>query len=230
MSTSPSSRQESQQTTATPRYWCYSCSAEVPIYMAPDPTCQRCNEQFIEEIDSENDPRTFLAGAPAATATDDNFSGNAERTGGGGIDPATGTAFFRYETGDDDDIFHFFTPMGARSEGGGEGGSAGAGDEPGNLNQQPLAAMLQNLLTSMLGSAAEGLQHQHQQQQQGPDGAGDISAGEQQDEEGIGSGAQSQQQTRRPPPVVFYSNMLDGQFRPLNMNPQRNDGGEGGGI
>jgi DNA-directed RNA polymerase subunit RPC12/RpoP len=31
-------------------YWCHMCSAEVPIYMAPDPTCQRCNEQFIEEV------------------------------------------------------------------------------------------------------------------------------------------------------------------------------------
>ena len=33
-----------------PRYWCHICNAEVPIYMAPDPTCQQCNEQFIEEV------------------------------------------------------------------------------------------------------------------------------------------------------------------------------------
>jgi uncharacterized paraquat-inducible protein A len=32
------------------RYWCHICNAEVQIYMAPDPTCQRCNEQFIEEV------------------------------------------------------------------------------------------------------------------------------------------------------------------------------------
>lgn len=35
---------------SAPRYWCHICNAEVPIYMAPDPTCQRCNEQFIEEV------------------------------------------------------------------------------------------------------------------------------------------------------------------------------------
>lgn len=43
-SQSPSARQEQ------PRYFCYSCNAEVPIYMAPDPTCQRCNEQFVQEV------------------------------------------------------------------------------------------------------------------------------------------------------------------------------------
>lgn len=32
------------------RYWCHICNAEVNIYMAPDPTCQQCNEQFIEEV------------------------------------------------------------------------------------------------------------------------------------------------------------------------------------
>jgi DNA-directed RNA polymerase subunit RPC12/RpoP len=32
------------------RYWCHICNAEVSIYMAPDPTCQQCNEQFIEEV------------------------------------------------------------------------------------------------------------------------------------------------------------------------------------
>ena len=57
MSSSPSShteesqqQQQQQQQQSSPRYWCYTCNAEVPIYMAPDPTCQRCNDQFIEEV------------------------------------------------------------------------------------------------------------------------------------------------------------------------------------
>lgn len=40
--------QETRQ--GQPRYWCHICNAERDIYMAPDPTCQQCNEQFIEEV------------------------------------------------------------------------------------------------------------------------------------------------------------------------------------
>ena len=36
--------------TGQTRYWCHVCNAEVNIYMAPEPTCQQCNEQFIEEV------------------------------------------------------------------------------------------------------------------------------------------------------------------------------------
>lgn len=32
------------------RYWCHVCNAEVPIFMAPDLTCQHCHEQFLEEV------------------------------------------------------------------------------------------------------------------------------------------------------------------------------------
>ncbi|KAF7721144.1 hypothetical protein EC973_005367 [Apophysomyces ossiformis] len=50
------------------RYWCHVCQDQVPIYMAPDPTCQHCNEQFIEEMDdSADDPRSFLGGGEPET-------------------------------------------------------------------------------------------------------------------------------------------------------------------
>ncbi|KAI7857483.1 hypothetical protein BDC45DRAFT_34431 [Circinella umbellata] len=243
MSSSPSShteesqQQQQQQQQQSPRYWCYTCNSEVPIYMAPDPTCQRCNEQFIEEIDSENDPQSFLAGAPAtntSTADSQAQSENAGQTG----DNQPHQAFFRYETGDDDDIFHFFAPMDGRpsTEGGlGSGGLGGTGgsDEPGNLNQQPLATMIQNLLTSMLGPAAEGMQQQQQQRSGGGDNEGTTTSGDQQpptsttgDREEGDNGTQSQRTPRRPTPVVFYGSMADGnmQFRPMNIPSQQNQG------
>lgn len=44
----------SSETRQSPqRYWCHICNAEVNIYMAPEPTCQQCNEQFIEEVNKE---------------------------------------------------------------------------------------------------------------------------------------------------------------------------------
>jgi E3 ubiquitin-protein ligase RNF115/126 len=46
----------SSETRPTTRYWCHICNAEVPIYMAPDPTCQQCNEQFIEEVKEKHGP------------------------------------------------------------------------------------------------------------------------------------------------------------------------------
>ena len=186
-----------------------------------------------------------MAGAPAATTSitgDESQSGNDERAG----DNQPHQAFFRYETGDDDDIFHFFAPMGGRpsTEGGiGSGGLGGTGDggEPGNHNQQPLATMIQNLLTSMLGPAAEGMQQQQQQQQQqqrsGSDGENeDTTAGEDQQhptsttgEREEGNGETQSQRPRRPTPVVFYGSMTDGnmQFRPMNIPTQQNQG-EGG--
>jgi E3 ubiquitin-protein ligase RNF115/126 len=45
--TTPSADNNTRSAT---RYWCHICNAEVNIYMAPDPTCQQCNEQFIEEV------------------------------------------------------------------------------------------------------------------------------------------------------------------------------------
>ncbi|KAI7883052.1 hypothetical protein K492DRAFT_159934 [Lichtheimia hyalospora FSU 10163] len=44
-----------------PRYFCYACNGEVPIYLTPDPTCQLCNDQFVQEVEPGiNDPRSFF--------------------------------------------------------------------------------------------------------------------------------------------------------------------------
>ncbi|KAI9310949.1 hypothetical protein BX666DRAFT_1122241 [Dichotomocladium elegans] len=51
------------------RYYCYACDVEVPIYMAPDPTCQNCNDQFVQEVDADSDPRAFLAGTAEESST-----------------------------------------------------------------------------------------------------------------------------------------------------------------
>lgn len=45
-----SSETNTADNNARTRYWCHVCGREVDIYMAPDPTCQRCNQQFIEEV------------------------------------------------------------------------------------------------------------------------------------------------------------------------------------
>ncbi|KAI9476537.1 MAG: hypothetical protein EXX96DRAFT_454088, partial [Benjaminiella poitrasii] len=95
--------------------------------MAPDPTCQRCNEQFIEELNTDDDPREFLAGA------DNNTTEEGENRGGLGetihFGDGGSAQFFTYspstgrlnnlagnnggEMGDD--IFQFFTPPRPRS-------------------------------------------------------------------------------------------------------------------
>ncbi|RUS25505.1 hypothetical protein BC938DRAFT_472058 [Jimgerdemannia flammicorona] len=44
----------------SPRYWCHQCTTEIDVLMAPDPTCPICNRQFVEQIEDENDPRTYI--------------------------------------------------------------------------------------------------------------------------------------------------------------------------
>ncbi|KFH71922.1 hypothetical protein MVEG_02216 [Podila verticillata NRRL 6337] len=46
-------------------YWCHECRAEITPMMVPDPMCPNCHSEFVEEIDPENDPRTFVDSAPA---------------------------------------------------------------------------------------------------------------------------------------------------------------------
>ncbi|CAG8434525.1 5338_t:CDS:2 [Diversispora eburnea] len=41
------------------QYWCHQCEENIEPLMAPHPTCPRCNGDFVEEIDEENDPRNF---------------------------------------------------------------------------------------------------------------------------------------------------------------------------
>ncbi|KAJ2438898.1 hypothetical protein IWW46_004687 [Coemansia sp. RSA 2440] len=54
-----------------PAYWCHQCQREITPMMAPNPICPRCHGDFVEEIESENDPRDFLAGLPAEPGHDD---------------------------------------------------------------------------------------------------------------------------------------------------------------
>ncbi|KAL0091937.1 hypothetical protein J3Q64DRAFT_1875620 [Phycomyces blakesleeanus] len=74
------------------RHFCHVCSTEVPIYMAPDPTCQVCNQQFIEEIeDDADDPRRFLSGTESQPPLMNIFR---SETGEGGPDENALGPFF----------------------------------------------------------------------------------------------------------------------------------------
>ncbi|KAI9250314.1 hypothetical protein BY458DRAFT_406134, partial [Sporodiniella umbellata] len=76
--------------------------------MAPDPTCQNCNEQFIEELQSDDDPRTFLSGQetnstslpPRSFFTTEGEGGNSHFFS---LNPTQ-----RADMGDD--VFQFFGP------------------------------------------------------------------------------------------------------------------------
>lgn len=123
------------------------------------------------------------------------------------------TTFFRYETGsgDDDDIFHFFTSTGAGGGGNGEGQGEGT--------QAPLGAMLQNLLTSMLGPNVD-IQR----------GRSTSPSTEEQPQSGDQQSPQQQGQQQRRPPILLYGGVVDGnvRFRPMNMPGQEgeNEGDE----
>lgn len=196
-SQSPSARQEQ------PRYFCYSCNAEVPIYMAPDPTCQRCNEQFVQEIDAESDPQSFLNGGH-----DDAVNEEDQRP----------HAYFRYDsrTGNEDDVLQFLDSFAPRDEDDGQGGN--------NRPSIPaMSAMLQNMVTMMLQQTTEG--------GGGPmaasGGGGTTTTGNEAGTENNEQGGEQQQQ-RRPQPVLFYGGMVDGNFqlRPMPM-PTAQPRGEG---
>lgn len=34
----------------SPHFWCHQCQREVQVLMAPDPVCQTCNGQFVEQV------------------------------------------------------------------------------------------------------------------------------------------------------------------------------------
>ncbi|KAL0144902.1 hypothetical protein V8B55DRAFT_1456862 [Mucor lusitanicus] len=186
-----------------PRYWCHICNAEMPIYMAPDPTCQRCNEQFIEELHSDDDPREFLAGAADQHSTSPNatdhdharmpFSsshyfeinpttGRLNPVSGGGNSGEVG-----------DDIFQFFTPTPAAAAARNNNSTteeerdrlpAADGGPP-----SPFGNMLQNLLSNMLG--------------QNPDAGTPNNDTEGEHDHHHHDGR----------PMVFFGNMVDGNVR-----------------
>ncbi|KAG0257613.1 hypothetical protein DFQ27_005027 [Actinomortierella ambigua] len=41
-------------------YWCHQCMTEIRPLMAPHPVCPDCNGEFVEKIESDNDPRNFV--------------------------------------------------------------------------------------------------------------------------------------------------------------------------
>ncbi|KAJ1667105.1 hypothetical protein IW140_001641 [Coemansia sp. RSA 1813] len=59
-----------QQQQSAPMYWCHQCQREISPMMAPNPICPRCHGDFVEEIETENDPRDFLAGADTGNEHD----------------------------------------------------------------------------------------------------------------------------------------------------------------
>ncbi|CAJ0861109.1 20778_t:CDS:2 [Entrophospora sp. SA101] len=54
-----------------PQYYCYSCRRVIEPLMAPYPTCPRCNREFVEEIEDDNDPREFAEHNLSGHDTDD---------------------------------------------------------------------------------------------------------------------------------------------------------------
>ncbi|KAF9909197.1 hypothetical protein EC991_008958 [Linnemannia zychae] len=51
-------------------YWCHQCQAEITPMMVPDPMCPTCYSEFVEKIESENDPRAFASSAVPAHLTE----------------------------------------------------------------------------------------------------------------------------------------------------------------
>ncbi|ORX46496.1 hypothetical protein DM01DRAFT_1410554 [Hesseltinella vesiculosa] len=138
-----------QQPSGNTRYFCHACGREVQVYMAPDLTCQVCNEQFIEEIDDNNDdPRTFSQ-----------------------------TANFQSDDGDaagEDDIFQFFRgALGNNAPGTTTRFQFSTTDDldANNANGGSMGAMLQNIFSNILSGNApnNGTDPNHSQPQQGQD-------------------------------------------------------------
>ncbi|UZJ57393.1 hypothetical protein CBS101457_006713 [Exobasidium rhododendri] len=53
-SSSPSTSSEPSHPRAPPMYYCHECAIEIRPLMVPNPTCPRCNGEFVEEIDPSN--------------------------------------------------------------------------------------------------------------------------------------------------------------------------------
>ncbi|OBZ82973.1 putative RING finger protein P32A8.03c, partial [Choanephora cucurbitarum] len=189
---------------AQPRYWCHICNGEVAIYMAPDPTCQQCNEQFIEELQSDDDPREFLAGDNNQD-DDRTASGHIHLPGGGAAhffsySPSTGrvrnlnnnSERTETEAGNGsigemgDDIFQYFAPRSAEGNQE-ERSSNGQHDQP----PTPISNFVQNLLTNMLGQNV------------------DLTAGG----TPTGEGHERPEEGEAGRPMIFFGNMVDGNVR-----------------
>ncbi|KAI9475044.1 hypothetical protein LPJ78_002887 [Coemansia sp. RSA 989] len=69
--TSSATRQGGNSSEQQPGYWCHQCQREISPMMAPHPICPRCHGDFVEQIETENDPREFLAGLQGEPGNDD---------------------------------------------------------------------------------------------------------------------------------------------------------------
>ncbi|KAI8081886.1 uncharacterized protein B0P05DRAFT_468618 [Gilbertella persicaria] len=133
--------------------------------MAPDPTCQQCNEQFIEELQSDDDPRAFLSG----TDNEEARNGHVHLPGGGAAhffsySPSTGRLRNLNQGDMGDDMFQYFTPRRQQEqhqqteeeeEERGEGGGGGPRQTDTNETPSPLGNFVQSILTNMLGSQVD---------------------------------------------------------------------------
>ncbi|KAG0050739.1 hypothetical protein BGZ83_004486 [Gryganskiella cystojenkinii] len=64
----------SSGTTQGKQYWCHKCQREITPILTPDPVCPNCYNDFVEEIEATNDPRTFAVQPPDATRGNNNNS------------------------------------------------------------------------------------------------------------------------------------------------------------
>ncbi|CAO3600864.1 unnamed protein product [Absidia cylindrospora] len=204
----------SQLSSGTARYWCHQCGRENPIYMAPDPTCQQCNSQFIEEIDDgADDPRTFLSGVTTDAGDDNN---DADEFGGW-----------------ENDMFQSFRRSlgGSNNNDGNSGGGGGvtgtrirlSSDTNGGNSEgeTPMDAMLQNILSNLLSSGIGNDQEDTHDIDHGDDDDVDDDDG---DDDIVSALERRRRQRRRThlqrrPPMVFYRSMVDGnmQVTPLTI-------------
>ncbi|ORZ15889.1 hypothetical protein BCR42DRAFT_416099 [Absidia repens] len=213
-----------QLSSGTARYWCHQCGRENPIYMAPDPTCQRCNSQFIEEIDDGgDDPRNFLSGVTMEAGDNDNDDDD----------------FGGWEN----DMFQSFR----RSLGGSNSSSNGGGvtrtrirlssDANGGNSEgeTPMDAMLQNILSNLLSSGIG-----NDQEDMHNIGDDDDDDGDNDDDDDVNDGdddivsalerrRRHRQRLQRRTPMVFYRSLVDGnmQVTPLTIANNSVEGRQG---
>ncbi|KAK4509099.1 Transketolase [Mucor velutinosus] len=200
-----------------PRYWCHICNAEMPIYMAPDPTCQQCNEQFIEELHSDDDPREFLAGADQHNTSPNAADNDHARTpfssrhyfeynpATGRLNPLPGGGSNAHNHGEmGDDIFQFFTPTPApaRSNTNSSNTTEDGRERPPATEgpPSPFGNIVHNLLTNLLGQSPDIVAATQNNDGEGEAGAGAGGEG--------GNGADGHDHDGRS--MVFFGNMLDG--------------------
>ncbi|KAI1306692.1 hypothetical protein EDD11_004695 [Mortierella claussenii] len=59
-------------------HWCHQCQREITPMMVPDPMCPHCHSEFVEKIEADNDPRTFVRPDPQQSS--ESYSANRRRS------------------------------------------------------------------------------------------------------------------------------------------------------